>query len=314
MCTLRRSMPRQDDLKKKRTRKLADLERLDDPDFKYELYEASVQDPDGDVDRCLAFYDELVGGKPEVLREDFCGTFKISCSWVKKKRSHRAVGLDLDPEPLASGRRRHWTKLDADQQARLDIRQADVRTATEPAADIALAGNFSSFIFKTTDAMLAYLKAVHASLADDGILLLEIAGGPGMTETCEESRAVFKNDRKWFSYVWDQQRFDPITHDALYAIHFDLKGGHRIEEAFTYDWRLWTIPELRELLLRAGFVDTAVYWEKEDEDGEGNGEYRLATSAPNDIAFLSYVVGLKSPRRRVKKKKSSTGRQKKVKR
>lgn len=299
-------MTRKHSDKKTRAGKKSDLARLDDPDFKFELYEASVQDPEGDVERFLAFHKELVGGKPTVLREDFCGTFKISCAWVKHDKKHVAIGLDLDPEPLESGRRRHLPKLDEKQQARLDIRQADVRSTTTPPADIAIAGNFSSFIFKTADAMVEYLKAVHASLADDGILLLEIAGGPGMIETSEEARGVYKKDRKWFTYVWDQQHFDPITHDALYAIHFDLKGGHRIEEAFTYDWRLWSIPELRDLLTRAGFAQTVVYWEDENEDGEGSGEYRLAESAKNDLAWLSYVVGLKKPRkpeRRKRKKK-----------
>lgn len=284
------------------------LKRLNDPDFKYEMYEAAVQDPEGDVDRSLVFFEELVGRPPAVLREDFCGTFKISAAWVKREENRSAIGVDLDPEPIASGMRRHFPNLDASQKARLDIRQADVREVTTPAADIALAGNFSSFIFKTQDTMLAYLKAVHASLAEDGILLLEIAGGPGLIAQEEEARGVYKGDHKWFTYIWDQKSFNPINHDVLYAIHFELKGGHRMEDAFTYDWRLWTIPELRDLLQRAGFVDTAVYWEMEDEDDEDDGYYALAETANNDPAWLCYVVGMKTqrkPRPPARKKKKA---------
>lgn len=290
--------------------KASQMKRLNDPDFKYELYEASVQDPEGDVERALIFFNELVGRRASVLREDFCGTFKISAAWVKHREHHRAIGVDLDPEPIDSGMRRHFPKLSKSQQSRLSIHQADVREPTTPLADVALAGNFSAFIFKTPDSMLAYLKAVHASLADDGILLLEIAGGPGLIETEEEARGVYQGEHKWFTYIWDQRGFNPINHDASYAIHFELKGGHRMEDAFTYDWRLWTIPELRELLRRAGFADTGVYWVMDDEDDEdAGGYYALTETATNDESWLCYVVGMKSPRqsasKSARKKKAS---------
>lgn len=307
LCNVRAAMSKARPKKKKSQSPFTEagqLKRLKDPDFKYEMYEASVQDPEGDVDRSLVFFDELVGRTPSVFREDFCGTFKISAAWVKREKHHAAIGVDLDPEPIASGMRRHFPKLDASQQSRLDIREADVREVTTPPADIALAGNFSSFIFKTPETMLAYLTAVRESLADDGILVLEIAGGPGLIETQEESRGVYDGDHKWFTYIWDQQSFNPINHDALYAIHFELKGGHRVADAFVYDWRLWTIPELRDLLQRAGFVDSVVYWEQDDEDEDGDGYYAISEKAGNDPSWLCYVVGMKSERK--SKRRSGT--------
>ena len=33
------------------------------------------------------------------------------------------------------------------------------------------------------------------------------------------------------------------------------------------------LRKLKELLLEAGFSKVTVYWEGEDEDGEGNGEF-----------------------------------------
>lgn len=290
----------------KRPRTPPDHERLDDPDFRYELYEASVQDPEGDVDRFLAFHAELVGGRPQLLREDFAGTFKISAAWVNRRAHHRALALDLDPEPLASGKRRHLSALPSEAQSRLEVREQDVRTVTSPAADLCIAGNFSSFIFKTDELMLEYFRAVRESLCADGIFLLEIAGGPGLVQEGEEPRTIYRNGRKWFTYVWHQQAFNPVNHDVRYGIHFDLKGGHRVENAFTYDWRLWTIPELRALLREAGFADTLVYMEGEDEDGESTGVYEITERAPNNYAWLAYVVGLKAPRKRSRRVRRAT--------
>jgi hypothetical protein len=46
---------------------------------------------------------------------------------------------------------------------------------------------------------------------------------------------------------WDQAAYNPITADFKAHIHFRFKDGTAIEPAFTYEWRLWSIPELREL-------------------------------------------------------------------
>jgi hypothetical protein len=48
--------------------------------------------------------------------------------------------------------------------------------------------------------------------------------------------------------------------------------------------------ELRELLSEAGFANVVVYWEGEDEDGEGNGEYEPTLEGAADPAFISYIV------------------------
>ena len=50
-------------------------------------------------------------------------------------------------------------------------------------------------------------------------------------------------------------------------IHFEFTNGSRLKRAFTYEWRLWTLPEIRELLGEAGFSRSTVYWEDRDADG-----------------------------------------------
>ncbi|MCW5769959.1 MAG: hypothetical protein KIT19_14885, partial [Phycisphaeraceae bacterium] len=76
-------------------------------------------------------------------------------------------------------------------------------------------------------------------------------------------------------------------------IHFAFKDGTRMNEAFTYSWRLWTLPELRELLAEAGFQNVTIHCEGDGEDGEGDGIFKPAESCDPDPAFLSYLTGEK---------------------
>ena len=65
-----------------------------------------------------------------------------------------------------------------------------------------------------------------------------------------------------------------------------------MRNAFIYEWRLWTLPELREILLEAGFKDIHVLWECTDQDTmEGNGVFRRIKRGDPDPAWLAYIVG-----------------------
>ena len=63
-----------------------------------------------------------------------------------------------------------------------------------------------------------------------------------------------------------------------------------MQKAFTYVWRLWTLPELRELLAEAGFSRSTVYWEDADDDGEGTGVFRPKAHAEQEQAWVAYIV------------------------
>jgi hypothetical protein len=83
--------------------------------------------------------------------------------------------------------------------------------------------------------------------------------------------------QKGFTYVWDQVSYNPITGAKVCHIHFEFKDGTRMNKAFTYEWRLWTLPEITELLTEAGFKNVTVYWEGDDGDGGGSGIFRPST-------------------------------------
>jgi len=257
---------------------------------KYDLYQQSVQEPEHEV----AFFDRVYkaefGARPMTLREDFCGTHAICCQWVKRRPGRRAIGVDLDPEPLAWGVEHNQVKLSENERRRITLIKGDVREDAAKKADIVAAENFSYFIFKTRDELRRYFEAARRNLNKRGLLVLDMMGG---YETLEEDHEDERNVGR-FEYIWEQRRFDPITHDITCVIHFNFPDHSSLKDVFHYDWRLWTIPEVREVLAEAGFSRSDVYWEGTDsKTGEGNDIYRKREHAESDPAWVAYVVGVK---------------------
>lgn len=256
-------------------------------DMKYTFYEKSVQNTEAEVDNLNKFYEEAYGKKPYILREDFCGTGMLMCDWVRQSGEHQAFGLDLDPEPIAIGKDRHYSKLNDEQKSRVEYIEANVMNPSSRKADIVVAFNFSYFIFKKRKQLVEYFTSVRKSLNKEGVFLLDLFGGPECIMPLEEETEYNK-----FSYFWDCQKFNPITNECLYAIHFKPKGGKKFKNVFTYDWRMWSVPELREILEEAGFSQTFCYWEDDDEDGDGSGEYYRSEDEENCESYVVYLAAL----------------------
>lgn len=256
---------------------------------RYVLYEKSVQAPDVDVEFALDVWKREFGGRPTRLREDFCGTAAVCREWVKAHRTHRAWGVDLDPEPLAWGRKKNIAPLTAAQQKRVTLVQGDVRDTVTPPVDIVMAQNFSYFLFEERRTLLGYFRAARRHLDERGMIILDAYGGPDAIREALEETEYSK-----YVYVWDQHSFDPITRHACCFIHFAFPDGSRLDRAFRYDWRMWTIPELREVLADAGFTSSEVWWEGTDpKTGEGTGDYAPQETADADEAWVAYIVAFK---------------------
>lgn len=256
---------------------------------KYELYQNSVQEPACEVEFFDRVFAKEFGRAPRVLREDFCGTAAVCCEWVKSRADRRAIGVDLDPEPVQWCRDHTFATIDPEAQDRIAFILDDARKPLDEKADVLAAQNFSFFLFKTREALQEYFQAARANLAEQGLLVLDMMGGSDvmLEDHCDVSK------KKGFTYIWEQERFDPITHDCRFHIHFKFPDGSKLKRAFTYDWRLWTLPEVQELLLEAGFREANVYWEGVDDDGEGDGVFRKRKHGTADPAWIAYVVGVK---------------------
>tara|TARA_Y100000589_G_scaffold321352_1_gene352575 strand:- start:19241 stop:20083 length:843 start_codon:yes stop_codon:yes gene_type:complete len=254
-----------------------------------ELYELSVQEPGSEVDIIDQVWQEQRGRTAKILREDFCGTAAISIEWVKRREDNNAFGIDLDSPTLEWTRKRLPDRLDDHQRSRLDLIEGDVLSSPTQCSDTILATNFSYFIFKTRDEVRNYFKIVREGLVDDGLFILDAYGGSDSYLEMTEDR-----DLDGFTYTWDQNFFDPITGDVVNHIHFKFPDGTKIKKAFTYEWRLWTLPEIQELLLEAGFSDTVIYWEgTDDETGEGDGEWAVSKRGEACEGWVAYIVGIK---------------------
>lgn len=257
---------------------------------KHELYELSVQNVENEVVFLQNTFKQIRGRTAHVLREDFCGTASACCQWVRQGDEFQAIGVDIDPAVLEWGRNHRIGRLDTADRARVRLVESDVLTADTPEADLLSAFNFSYFIFDTRDRLRAYFKKAYDALVDDGLFFLDMFGGP---EAQEETREKTKYKEHGFTYVWHQAIFHPVTHYLRCHIHFKFRDGSKMKKAFSYEWRLWTAPEIRELLAEAGFSKSTVYWEGEDEDGEGNGEFTPDEKGEADLAWIAYIVAEK---------------------
>jgi cyclopropane fatty-acyl-phospholipid synthase-like methyltransferase len=266
---------------------------------KHILYEASVQCVEAD----LAFFERVFrkkrGRSPRLLKEDFCGTSALACQFVKQHPENRAWGVDLHKPTLDWGRARHVARLGEDRD-RVTLVQDNVLHVTQPKVEIVCALNFSYFVFKTREALRAYFRTAHSSLAGDGIFVLDCFGGTEAMESSTEDRripasiSIEGKNLPAFTYIWDQARFNVINHDILCYIHFKFSDGTMMKRAFTYDWRLWTLPELQELLLEAGFSSAEVYMEGwDDKEDEADGIYRRRRTFENMAGWVGYVVGIR---------------------
>ena len=262
------------------------------------LYSASVQSVDADIEFFQRVYKRKRGKKFTMLREDFCGTALLASRWVQRHGDNRAIGIDLDRPTLEWGRERYLPVL-GNAAKRIKLIEGNVLDPSHPKADVIAALNFSYNIFKTRDQLREYFAIVRKSMRRGGIFFIDAFGGSGSNEPDEEERKIpsstaFDGTKlPKFTYIWEQAAFNPVNHDILCHIHFRLKDGTPIRRAFTYDWRFWTLPELQELMIEAGFKSTEVYVEGwDDEEDDTDGIFRHRKKFENQAGWVAYVVAL----------------------
>jgi len=266
---------------------------------KHVLYEAAVQCVEADVDFFERIFRKIRKRPLRRLKEDFCGTAALAADFVKRHPRNLAWGVDLHQPTLDWGIAHHVSRL-GPARKRITLLCDNVLRVTDPKVDLVCALNFSYSVFKARKEMVDYFRTAHASLARDGVFVVDAFGGTEAMDVLEERRRIpatlrgdgFKTPS--FTYVWDQHRFNAVDHHILCYIHFEFRDGSRLERAFTYDWRLWTLPELQEMLLEAGFSRTEVYLEGWDDDAdEADGIFRRRKTFENMAGWVGYVVGIR---------------------
>ena len=272
---------------RKRTKKTVSLITAASAD-RYELYEGSVYDPDADHDFLVKTFQARRKRRPLTLREDFAGTSKLSALWIKNHGKTKAWAVDLDSEPLRWGYERHLEPL-GEVGKRVVQLQENVLEVQTPKVEIVTAFNFSYWIFEQRALMLTYFRQVCAALENDGMFVVDLMGGPDVQQACEESR----EEESGFTYTWEQETMDAITNHIDCHIHFEFEDGTKMMKAFTYNWRVWGLPELRDIMLEAGFQAVDTFWEGADKHGAGDGIFKKASSAENEATWIAYLVAWK---------------------
>ena len=247
----------------------------------FDLYELCVTD----APRLARFIAAVHGRKPRTLREDFSGTGALARAWASAYGD--AVAVDLDRKPLARA------KAPGVRTIRADATRCRVK------ADIIAATNFPLGYFHERAALVAYLKHARACLNPRGILLADLYGGDGAMQPLTIKKKARGPAGERVDYTWEQREADPTTNLVLDTLSFVVtpkKGpAKRFPDAFVYHWRLWSIPELRDAMLEAGFRRVEVYSRMGDAiDSDGNLYVRPHEPGdPLEDNYVVYVVGRK---------------------
>ncbi len=263
------------------------------------LYESCVQNPELAVKLLRGIH----GASPRILAEDFCGTAALSRAWVRAIESSRAIAADIDPTPLKRAKA-EITKYRAKSRGKslapaaqaVRILRADVLTSAPLAkarADVLFVGNFSIGEIHDRATLVRYLARSRKRLLKGGVFVCDIYAGESAFREGTTQREHILADGTRVKYTWEQRTADPLTARVVNALHFRVfKGSELVQDlrdAFVYHWRLWSIPELRDAMLEAGFDRVDVYAQLPDaEDSDGN-VYASPVDDPEELG-PSFIV------------------------
>ena len=266
-----------------------------------ELYRWAVQDPETHAVVLRAMYERLRPGRhPVVLREDFAGTSSESVAWVALKQGRRAIAVDLDGPTLEWAQRRA-VRLLGTRASEVRFVQGDVRIVGPPEvphADIISVLNFSILYQRDREQLCSYLRHAVNGLAPSGILVLNLFGGavavqPGTTRhwVTPKPRLPSEPSIPAFEYLWEVRSYDRASKRLDCRIHFAASDPgtpdriHEVRDAFTYDWRMWSVHEVVEACAQAGFSDVQV-WRHTYDPSRGAAGVFLGSVEPHCLRAL----------------------------
>lgn len=273
----------------------------------WECYEACVQSPRHVVSLLRAIYRANTGTSPRVLHEDFCGTAAVSKRFVhdgdKASEVWQALATDLDDVAIAEATRLLDVSTSGVVVAKHDclagvdaVLPAGVQPELARGADIIWTGNFSIGYAHDRATLMRYLRhckqRVDAGNAGfgGGFLACDTYGGKGAFVLGSLERTHTAKTGEQIRYLWEHEAADPMTGMVRNSISMRLlMEGEVLAEyprAFVYEWRLWSLAELREAMLEAGFTRVDVYKEIAIAPEETPRSVQSATELGEDYAVV----------------------------
>ncbi|CAH8263903.1 unnamed protein product [Arabidopsis lyrata] len=282
------------------------------------------------------------GRQPLHFQEDFCGTALLSAEWLKTDTRRTAIGLDFDLEALEWCMDNNISKLGSDVYSRMSLFHGNVLSPLEakqvksksheliqnislddgddnedlvdpsvveslekdgpdslPKRDIVCAFNFSCCCLHKRSELVSYFKNARDALSKKGgIFVMDLYGGAS-------AEGQLKLQRKFpnFTYTWEQAEFDILSRKTRISLHYHLqKQNRKIRHAFSYSWRLWSLPEIKDCMEEAGF-SSVHFWLREmpdasemrRTDGFGAGrdiKYEQVKSFQQCDSWNAYIVAV----------------------
>lgn len=270
-------------------------------------YAAALQPrPQDDVRFYNAVFQSTYGRAPRLLREDFAGTFQVAICWAKQHEDCVSHAVDFDGPTIEWGTKNYLRYEPQDVQARVHPLCADVLELPRPGMplfDVVGANNYSHCTFKTPALMEEYFATAFRALPEEGLFIVDCYGGPESEGTSVEEIASYtipigEGVEASFDYVYEQASYDPVTRHQVVKVHFHFEDDSWMRDAFSYEWRVWQIEELRACMTKVGFVRTGVFIDDFDEnmnyrhnlEPEVNWQARVE----DEDFYSSYIVGYKS--------------------
>ncbi len=273
-----------------------------------DLYRWATQDPPTQAAVLAEIYRRIRGTSARVLREDFAGNAADAVAWVAADSRHRAIAVDIDTPTLAYANARAQRLL-GDNICRIQFHCGDVLAPGTPVlerAQLLSVLNFSCFYFHQRTDLQRYFAHAITCLDETGVFVLNVFGGSAAMKPRLDQHQIVplaetgSTPLAPFSYEWEQRSYEASHARLDCRIHFVVGdagvpgGSRRIDDAFRYDWRLWSLPEIRECLIAAGFREVQV-WRHTATETSGKTEVFLGpvdTIKDLDL-WLAYVVGIR---------------------
>ncbi len=256
---------------------------------RFDLYELCVTEPV----RLTRFLRAVHGKSPRTLREDFSGSAALARYWAQSDPRASALAVDIDPEPLSLLKNHD----------RVEAIRADVLKCRR-SADVIACTNFPLGYWHTRAALVKYLTHARACLNPRGVLVADTYGGRDALVPGQIIQHLVGPDDERIEYTFEQRAADPITARVVDALSFRVTPAGKsratvFRDAFVYDWRLWSIPELTDAMSEAGFKGFEIHDRlggaiEGTEKSQGTLRVRPITDGQElDDNYVVYVVARK---------------------
>ncbi|KAJ1979495.1 hypothetical protein H4R34_002812 [Dimargaris verticillata] len=242
---------------------------------------ASRLQPDAADELAALDLSERVPRRASTLREDFCGTAALCQEWVQAHVNNTAIGVDIDPQVIQYAQTHTLADAGIAAQVRLvlgnvltidaalsrlsaqdattqdcTIHSGQHQPSPLPKAHVIASLNYALFYFHERQKLVQYLRVSYANLNSFGILVADAFGGTRLFNDLPRTKT---RSMGTYTYHFEYRSFDALTNLGRYAIHFEFCDGSWIRNHFTYTFRIYSLAELREAMLEAGFYRVHIW-------------------------------------------------------